>query len=136
MRADMKRPDLGRTPPAGDVPTRLPFFRGNLFHDLDLEVALRKELLESSILLLEFLEAFDVRDLHAAERPAPLVNRLRAHAVLLGDRCHRAPLGFRSIFTFCSSLNRLFLMLSPDGPEEAVCHVLRGPKFRGQVRSH
>jgi hypothetical protein len=30
-------------------------------------------------------------------------------------------------------LNRLFLMLSPDGPEEAVCHVLRGPKFRGQV---
>jgi hypothetical protein len=24
-------------------------------------------------------------------------------------------------------------MLSPDGPEEALCHVLRGPKFRGQV---
>ena len=25
-------------------------------------------------------------------------------------------------------------MLSPDGPEEAVCHVFSGPKFRVQVR--
>jgi hypothetical protein len=39
----------------------------------------------------------------------------------------------RTIFTFCSSLNRLFLMRSPDGPEEAVCHIFRGPNFRGQV---
>jgi hypothetical protein len=25
-------------------------------------------------------------------------------------------------------------MLSQDGPEEAVCHICSGPKFRGQVR--
>ena len=51
MRADMKRPALGRTPPADGVSTRSPFFRGNLLHHLDLEVALREQLLEPGVFL-------------------------------------------------------------------------------------
>jgi hypothetical protein len=78
-----------RTQPASVERTRLPFFSRNLFHHVDLEVALGHQLLELGVLLLELPKPLHVDRLQLAESLAPGVDRLLADAVLLGHLRHR-----------------------------------------------
>ena len=121
MRADMKRPDLGRTPPSGDVPTRSPLSYGDLFHYFDFEVSLRQQLLEPGVFLLELLQALYVGNLHAPERPTRSANRLDAHAVFLGYRHDRALL---------SLAQHLHLLLFA---RSTLSLALSGPSRRGSL---
>jgi hypothetical protein len=69
-------------------PARSPFFAAT-FHHLDLEIALRHELLQPRILRLELPQALDVVRLQSTETLAPSADRLLADAVPLGHRCRR-----------------------------------------------
>lgn len=73
-----------RNRPAGDERVRLPFFCGDLLHDLDFEVALGQEFLEPCVLALELPQPLDLVGAHAAEALAPGVDRLLTDAVPLG----------------------------------------------------
>jgi hypothetical protein len=73
-----------------------------------------------------------VRRLELAEALAPLVDRLLADPVLLGDFRTGDASASRRIFTICSSVNRVFFMASslpwkPSSQESA------DPKIAGQV---
>src|SRR4029079_8807751 len=79
----------GHTPLAAGEPARSPFFCGPFLPHLNLEIALRHELLQSRILRLELPQALDVVRLQSTETLAPSIDRLLADAVPRGLRCHR-----------------------------------------------
>src|SRR5215204_5846075 len=60
-----------RTAPVADESARLPVFSRDLFHDLDLEVALGHELLQSAVLLRQLAQPFDVGRLQLPELLPP-----------------------------------------------------------------
>src|SRR6476659_1861341 len=79
----------GYTPLAADEPARSPFFCGDFLHHLNLDIALRHQLLQPPILRLELPQALDIARLQTTEALAPGVDRLLADAVPLGHRRHR-----------------------------------------------
>src|SRR4029079_9557879 len=64
----------GHTPLAAGEPARSPFFCGDFLHHLNLEIALRHELLQSRILRLELPQALDVARLQSTETLAPSID--------------------------------------------------------------
>jgi hypothetical protein len=66
-----------RTAPVADESARLPVVLRDLFHDLDLEVALGYQLLQPAVLLLQPAQPLDVRGLQLAELLPPRVDRGR-----------------------------------------------------------
>jgi len=67
----------------------LTIFCGDLFHYLDLEVALDHQLLQSGIFRLELLQAAHLVGRQGAKPFAPIVNRLLADLVALGHHAGR-----------------------------------------------
>ena len=65
------------------------FGQGDFLHHLNLEIALRHQLLQPPILHLELPQALDIARLQTTEALAPSVDRLLANAVPLGHRRHR-----------------------------------------------
>ena len=63
---------------------RLPFFCGDLLHDLDFKVPFRKDLLQPRVLLFQQAQTLHVIGGHAGKPLAPRVERLLADSMLLG----------------------------------------------------
>jgi hypothetical protein len=76
---------LRRRRPAAGARVRLPFFSRDLLQDVDLEIPIRDHFLQPAVFLLELPQPLHVGGLQAPEVLPPGVDRLGAHAVLLGD---------------------------------------------------
>src|SRR5262249_53535411 len=81
-----------RSGPAAFARWRSPFFSRHFAHHLDLEVALRHQLLQLQILLLELAQPPHIRRLELPEALAPAIDRLVADAVALRHLRHWAPI--------------------------------------------
>src|SRR3954469_14222904 len=81
------------TRPAAGARVRLPFFSGDLLEDVQLEIPVREDLLQAAVFLLQLAQPLDVGRLERAEVFAPAVNRLGAHAMLVGHLRDRLLIG-------------------------------------------
>src|SRR6185437_368311 len=68
---------------------RLPFFCGDLLHDLNLKITFRQQLLQPCVLAFHLAQTLHVHRLELAEALAPAVDRDIADPMLLGDLGHR-----------------------------------------------
>ncbi len=105
---------LARAAPAGS-----PLSTVDLLEQVDVKIALSKQLLELGVLRLQRLQALHVGWLQAPEVLTPAVDRLLANPVLLGRLGHRGPVGLAQnrdhLLVGASALShRLFVVEEPS----------------------
>src|SRR4051794_20957928 len=95
-----------------------PFSITRIRNDLDLEVALRHQLLQPSVFLFQLTQALHVGRVELAELPAPHIDRLLADAVLLGDLRNRGLVGLAENLDHLLFGESTFTHSLPHSPRE------------------
>lgn len=83
-----------RRPVVRAEPTGSPFFCVDLLENLEVQISLGEELLQSAVLKLQCLQALDIGRFHLAEMLTPGTDGGVADFVLLGSLGHRRAICF------------------------------------------